>query len=92
MDRNPGISYMEAGKMDEYERETEIIALLSNVIDGYTYSDCDSEVIEHVCEKSGERMQIRLLEVEYFKDGRYMEDRANFCEHCNRVFIYRPGK
>ncbi len=78
--------------MDEYERETEIIALLSNIIDNYTYVECDKDVIDHVCEKTGERRQLHLEEVEYFKDGHYREDKANFCEYCNQVFIYQPGK
>ncbi len=78
--------------MDEYERETETIALLSNIIDNYTYVDCDKDVIDHICEKTGERTQIYLKEVEYFKDGRYREDKANFCERCNQVFIYQHDK
>jgi hypothetical protein len=78
--------------MEENDREMEIIALLSNVIDGYTYINCEKDVIEHVCEKTNERIEINLVEVEYFKDGHFKEDRANFCEHCNQVFIYKPDK
>ncbi len=77
--------------MEEYEREIEIIALLSNITNDYTYIDCDHEVIEHSCEKKNEKKQIQLKEVEYFKDGQLKEDKANFCEYCNQVFIYKPA-
>ena len=76
--------------MDQYEREMEIIALLSNVTDDYTYVNCDKDIIEHDCNETNEKRQINLVEVEYFKDGQLMEDKANFCEHCNRVFVYNP--
>jgi len=75
--------------MDD-NREMEIIALLSYPDEAYTYIDCDREVIEHVCEKTNKRSEIRLVEVEYFKDAGLKTDKANFCEHCNQVFIYRP--
>jgi len=77
--------------MDEYEREMEIIALLSNPDSNYTYIDCDREVIDHSCEKTNEQRQIKLIEVEYFKDARLHEGRANFCHKCNQVFVYKPG-
>ena len=77
--------------MDEQEREMEIIALLSNVEDSYTYIDCDRDTIEHICEKTKEQRKINLVEVEYFKDAQIREDKANFCEHCNQVFIYKPA-
>ncbi len=78
--------------MDEYEREMEIIALLSNPDSNYTYINCDKDVIAHSCEKTNEQRQIKLIEVEYFKDARLNEDRANFCDKCNQVFVYKPGK
>lgn len=77
--------------MDEYEREMEIIALLSNPDSNYTYIDCDNEVIDHSCEKTNEQRQIKLIEVEYFKDAKLNEGRANFCHKCNQVFVYKPG-
>ena len=76
--------------MDEYEREMEIIALLSNTDENYTYIDCDTDVIDHACEKTNEQRQIKLIEVEYFKDAGLKEDKANFCDKCNQVFIYKP--
>jgi hypothetical protein len=76
--------------MDDQEREMEIIALLSNIDDTYTYIDCDREIIEHSCEKTHEQREIRLIDIEYFKDARLREDKANFCEHCNQVFVYKP--
>jgi hypothetical protein len=82
---------MEVDIMDEYEREMEIIALLSNIDENYTYINCDKDVIEHSCEKTKEQKQIKLIEVEYFKDAGLREDKANFCDKCNQVFIYKPG-
>ncbi len=76
--------------MDEYEREMEIIALLYNVDENYSYVECDKDVIEHACEKTNETRQIKLIEVEYFKDAGLKEDKANFCDKCNKVFIYKP--
>jgi len=75
--------------MDEYEREMEIIALLSNPDDNYTYIKTDQDVIEHACAKTNETKQIKLIEIEYFKDAGLTEDKANFCDKCNQVFIYR---
>lgn len=76
--------------MEDNEREMEIIALLSNVADDYAYINCDKDVIEHICDKTREEKHIKLIEVEYFKDGKLMEDKANFCEACNQVFVYKP--
>ena len=76
--------------MDEYEREMEIIALLSNPDENYTYIHCNTEVIDHECEKTHEQRQIKLIDVEYFKDAGLKEDKANFCDKCNQVFVYRP--
>ncbi len=76
--------------MDEYEREMEVIALLSNPDAKYTYIDCDNEVVDHVCEKTKESHQIKLMEVEYFIDAGLKTDKANFCDKCNQVFVYRP--
>ena len=70
--------------------EIDIIPLLSNTIDGFTYFDSNKEVVEHTCEKTNETVQIELIEIEYFKDGQAKEDKANFCEHCKQVFIYKP--
>lgn len=75
--------------MEEYEREMEIIALLSNVTADYTYIDSTQEIIDHKCEKAGEQRQIPLVEIEFFKDGQLREAKANFCEHCNQVFVYK---
>ena len=68
----------------------EIIALLSNVTEDYTYITSTHEIIEHRCEKTGEQRQIPLAEVEFFKDGQLREAKANFCEHCSQVFVYKP--
>jgi len=76
--------------MDEYEREMEIIALLSNIDENYSYINCEKDVVEHVCQKTNEKRQIKLIEVEYFKDAGIKGDRANFCDKCNQVFIYKP--
>lgn len=76
--------------MVDQDRDMEIIALLSNEMDGYTYVDCDRDIVDHVCEKTNETTRIELIELEYFKDGRAMEDKANFCEHCMQVFVYKP--
>ncbi len=76
--------------MDEYEREMEIIALLSNVDENYTYIHTDKDIIDHLCETTNEQRQIKLIEVEYFKDAGLAEDKANFCDKCNQVFVYRP--
>jgi hypothetical protein len=81
---------MEAHSMDEYEREMEIIALLSNPDENYKYIKSKTDVVEHACEKTNETRQISLVEVEYFKDAGLTEDKANFCDKCNQVFIYRP--
>lgn len=77
--------------MSEQERDIEVIALLSNVIDGYTYVDTDKDIVDHLCEKTGEQKQIEMIEVEYFRDGQYKEDKANFCEDCRQVFVYKAG-
>jgi hypothetical protein len=77
--------------MDDYDREMEIIALLSNPDENYTYIDCDKEVIEHDCEKSNEKKEIKLVEVEYFMDAGLKTGKANFCDQCNQVFVYKPG-
>jgi len=70
--------------------EIDIIPLLSNTIDGFTYVDSDKDVVEHTCEKTNETVQIELIDIEYFKDGQSREDKANFCEHCKQVFVYKP--
>ena len=69
--------------------EIDIIPLLSNTIDGFTYVDSDKDVVEHTCEKTNETVQIELIDIEYFKDGHSKEDKANFCEHCKQVFVYK---
>ncbi|HDL19684.1 MAG TPA: hypothetical protein ENH30_00235 [Nitrospirae bacterium] len=81
---------MEVDNMNEYEREMEIIALLSNIDDNYTYVNCDKDVVEHSCEKTNEQRQIKLIEVEYFKDAGLKVDKANFCDECKQVFVYKP--
>lgn len=70
--------------------EIDIIPLLSNDIDGFTYVDCDTDVVEHTCEKTGETVKIELIDIEYFKDGQARDDKASFCEDCKQVFIYKP--
>ena len=75
--------------MDDYDKEMEVIALLSNPDDNYTYIECDKESIDHVCEKTNETMQLELNHIEYFKDSQVREDKANYCEFCNQVFVYK---
>lgn len=75
--------------MDQYDREMEIIALLSNPDESYTYIDCDKDIVEHDCAKTNEKRQIILIDIEYFKDASLHADRANFCEHCNQVFVLK---
>lgn len=74
--------------MDDYEREMEVIALLSNVDESYTYVKSSSDVVEHACGDTGERHRIKLMEVEYFRDAGLRTDRANFCDRCKTVFVY----
>ena len=52
--------------MDDYDKEMEIIALLSNPDDNYTYIECDTESIDHLCEKTNETRQLELKQGEYF--------------------------
>ena len=75
--------------MDDYEREMEIIALLSNVDEAYTYTTCASDVVEHACRGTGDQRQIKLIEVEYFRDAGLRTDKANFCDQCRTVFVYK---
>jgi hypothetical protein len=75
--------------MDEFDREMEVIALLSNPDDNYEYISCDSEEIKHLCNKTGETNQIKLIEVEYFMNARLKEGKANFCDKCNQVFVLK---
>jgi hypothetical protein len=75
--------------MDEQDREMEIIALLSNPDENYTYINCDKDIIEHDCANTNKKRQIRLIEIEYFKDAGISTDIANFCEHCNQVFVLK---
>ena len=78
--------------MDDYDREMEIIALLSNPDENYTYIDSDKEVIVHDCEKTNDKKEIKLVEVEYFMDAGLKTGKANFCDQCKRVFVYKPGE
>lgn len=67
----------------------QLIALLSGELGDFTAVECGTEDFEHVCEKQGNRrIQIHLAEVEYFKDGQLRTSRANWCEHCDQVFVY----
>ena len=75
--------------MDENDREMEIIALLSNPDENYTYINCDKDIIDHDCANANEKRQIKLIEIEYFKDAGINTDSANFCEHCNQVFVLK---
>ena len=77
--------------MDEFDREMEIIALLSNPDENYVYTDCDTEVIAHTCQKTNETREIRLIEVEYFMDAGLTADKANFCDQCNTVFVFKQN-
>jgi hypothetical protein len=76
--------------LEDYDREMEIIALLSNPDDNYKYIPCNEYVIEHTCEKTNDTKDIKLIEVEYFMDAGLKSDKANFCDQCNTVFIYKP--
>lgn len=77
--------------MREDEKEMQLIALLSGEIAGdYIFIDCKDESIEHFCEKQGQKTEFDLYEVEYFREGQVHSDKANFCEHCKRVFVFRP--
>lgn len=78
--------------MDEYEREMEIIALISHYDDKYKYYYTNKETVDHQCEKKNENRQLALREVEYFKDGKALEDKANFCEHCFKVYVSKPDE
>ena len=75
--------------MDDYDKEMEVIALLSNPDDNYTYIECDKESVDHTCEKTNETRQLELKHIEYFKDSQVREDKANYCEFCNQVFVYK---
>lgn len=78
--------------MDDYEREMEIIALLSNVDESYTYVTSSSDVIDHACGDRGEERKIKLIEVEYFREAGLRTDRANFCDRCKTVFVYNTER
>lgn len=75
--------------LEDNDREMEIIALLSNPDDNYNYITCSEDVIEHTCEKTNDTKEIKLIEVEYFMDAGLRSDKANFCDQCNTVFIYK---
>jgi hypothetical protein len=68
----------------------EIIALLSNPDDNYNYVTCNEGVVEHTCKKTNDKKEVQLIEVEYFMDAGLKSDKANFCDQCNTVFIYKP--
>lgn len=76
--------------MDSFERDMEIIALISHYDNKYKYYYTNKEKIEHQCEKTGETSEMPMREVEYFIEGGAREDRANFCEHCFKVYFYKP--
>jgi hypothetical protein len=79
--------------MEQDEKEMQLIALLSGEItDDYIFHESDKEDVEHFCNTLNEQISRHLYEVEFFKEGNVKTATANFCEHCNQLFIYRQNK
>ncbi len=79
--------------MEQYEKEMRLIALLSGEIaKDYPYIESKEEQVEHFCKESNQQILLQLYEVEFFKEGKVRTATANFCEHCNKVFVYKPDK
>jgi hypothetical protein len=78
--------------MRDDEKDMQLIAILSGELgDDYTFIECHSEHVEHFCKQRNEQIPYELYEVEFFKEGVVKTEKANFCEHCNEVFIYKAG-
>jgi hypothetical protein len=79
--------------MEQYEKDMQLIALLSGEIgEEYTYIESEEERVEHFCKELNQQILFHLCEVEFFKEGKVKTAKANFCEHCKQVFIYKPNK
>jgi hypothetical protein len=79
--------------MREDEKDMQLIAVLSGELgDDYTFIETDKEDVEHFCKQLNQETILHLYEVEFFKEGKVKTAKANFCEHCNQVFIYKPNK
>lgn len=78
--------------MEQYEKDMQLIALLSGEIGSdHSFIECSTVHVEHFSkEKNNERMIFHLDEVEFFKEGKVQTAKANFCEYCNHVFTYKP--
>ena len=77
--------------MEQHEKDMQLIALLSGELGAeHIFIECDSEKVEHSCEKkNNERIVFDLYEVEFFKEGKVKTAIADFCEYCNQVFVYK---
>jgi len=79
--------------MEEFERDMELIAIISGEISkNYSFVDTDKEHIEHFCKGLNQQVSFDLRDVEFFKEGKIKTAKANFCEHCKQVFIYKSNK
>jgi hypothetical protein len=77
--------------MEQHEKDMQLIALISGELGDFTSVECSEEEVEHFCKgRNNERMLLHLHDVEFFKEGRLKEVKAEFCEYCNQVFIYKP--
>ncbi len=79
--------------MRQDEKDMQLIALLSGELgEDYIFIESEKEHVEHFCKELNQQIPFHLYEVEFFKEGKVKTARANFCEHCNQVFIYKPDK
>jgi hypothetical protein len=78
--------------MEQHDKEMQLIALLSGELGDFTFVECDNDDVEHICEKhDNQRILMHLNEVEFFKEGQLRTVKANYCEHCDLVFVYKPA-
>lgn len=79
--------------MRQDEKDMQLIALLSGEISkDYTFIESDKKDVEHFCKTLNQQIPLHLYEVEFFMEGQVRTAVANFCEHCNQVFVYKSGK
>ncbi len=79
--------------MEHHEKEMRLIALLSGEIaHDYPCIESGKEEVEHFCKELNQQIIFQLYEVEFFKEGKVRTATANFCEHCNQVFVYKPNE
>jgi len=78
--------------MEQHEKDMQLIALLSGEISkDCIFIESEKEQVEHFCKELNQQILFHLYEVEFFKEGKVRTAKANFCEHCNQVFVYKPN-